>query len=300
MVTVMKDKVLVLLAAYNGKQWIEEQVESILKQSNVDVRIVISVDVSTDGTEELVQSMAAKHPNVEFLPMGKKFGGAARNFYRLIMDADIKDDEYIALSDQDDIWKNDKLCRAIANLDKNDFYSSNVTAFWENGMQCEIVKSQPFVDYDYYFEAAGPGCTYVIKKAAYLELRKFIIDNQGPVCNIALHDWFIYAFARSRNYKWHIDNNSGMLYRQHASNQVGANNSLRSIFKRLSLVKNKWYRAEIEKIIELFPLSNDRFLHKNIHSGYVGNLKLMFHVCRLRRRSRDRVLLAMALALNFF
>ena len=44
-------KVAVLLAAYNGMQWIEEQLTSILGQSAVDVTVYISIDPSTDGTE---------------------------------------------------------------------------------------------------------------------------------------------------------------------------------------------------------------------------------------------------------
>ena len=52
-------KVAVLLAAYNGMQWIEEQLASILCQSGVDVSIHISIDTSNDGTEAWCESFAA-------------------------------------------------------------------------------------------------------------------------------------------------------------------------------------------------------------------------------------------------
>lgn len=300
MVIAMRGKVVVLLAAYNGQQWLEQQVQSILKQSSVQVRIVISVDVSKDDTEGVVEELSKKYSNIEFLPMGKKFGGAARNFYRLILETRVDDDEYIAFSDQDDIWLENKLSTAIYSLKDNDFYSSNVTAFWENGQKCEIIKSQPFVDYDHFFEAAGPGCTYVIRKDAFLELRNFIIDNQQGVNNIALHDWLIYAFARERNFKWHIDDKSGMLYRQHENNQVGANNSFKSIVKRFGLVKDKWYRNQVRSIMNFFPTNENKLLIENIDSGYIGNLKLLACIRKLRRRLRDRILLGMALMFNFF
>lgn len=45
-------KVAVLLAAYNGMQWIKEQIDTVFNQQDVDVTIYISVDLSTDGTYE--------------------------------------------------------------------------------------------------------------------------------------------------------------------------------------------------------------------------------------------------------
>src|SRR6185437_14487000 len=45
-------RVLVLLASYNGARWIGRQIESILAQEAVDVRIVIADDGSSDGTLE--------------------------------------------------------------------------------------------------------------------------------------------------------------------------------------------------------------------------------------------------------
>jgi hypothetical protein len=41
----------VCLAAHNGTHWLPEQMESILAQSEVAVKIFVSVDISTDGTE---------------------------------------------------------------------------------------------------------------------------------------------------------------------------------------------------------------------------------------------------------
>lgn len=77
---VKSPRVAVLLAAYNGTQWIEEQLASILAQSAVDVTVYISVDASTDGTETWCAQFAADHQNMVVLPSGFRFGGASRNF----------------------------------------------------------------------------------------------------------------------------------------------------------------------------------------------------------------------------
>ncbi len=101
---VRSPQVAVLLAAYNGTQWIEEQLASILAQSVVKVTVYISVDASTDETETWCAEFAADHPNIFVLPSGFRFGGASRNFFRLIRDVDLQAYDYVSFADQDDIW----------------------------------------------------------------------------------------------------------------------------------------------------------------------------------------------------
>ena len=84
-------KVAVLLATYNGMKWIEEQVESILGQKNVDVRLVISDDGSIDGTYNFVKKLAESDARVTLLSDHSAIQGAGKNFYRLIRQADILD-----------------------------------------------------------------------------------------------------------------------------------------------------------------------------------------------------------------
>lgn len=293
-------KVAVLLAAYNGVQWLQEQLDSILGQINVEVTVFISVDLSSDGTHQFCQKLSDTYLNIHVLPYGEKFGGAAKNFYRLITEVHYNDYDFVSLADQDDIWKSDKLFNAVSKLTNFDVYSSNVTAFWENGKKCIINKAQPIVEYDYLFEAAGPGCTYVMKREFALHLKNFFSENLDLISHINLHDWLIYAFSRNFGYKWFIDKKSGMLYRQHAHNQVGANNNLKAIYKRFLLIKNKWYRNEIEKIVIIFSIQNDPFISTTILNGYYGNLKLLINISKIRRRFRDRALLSFVLLFNIF
>ena len=154
----------VLLSAFNGIRWIESQIKTILAQKNVSIEIFISIDISIDKTYELCCLLSKKNKNITLLPYGKRFGGAAKNFYRLIRDVDISKFDYIALSDQDDIWDKNKMYQASRIIEKNNLggYSSDITAFWANGRKKIEKKSFPQKKYDYYFESAGPGCTYVL------------------------------------------------------------------------------------------------------------------------------------------
>ena len=286
--------VAVLLAAYNGMEWIEEQVSSILSQKSISIEIFISVDLSNDKTHEWCQGLAGKNAHVKVLPYGEKFGGAAKNFFRLIRDVDFSCFDYVALSDQDDIWDSSKLHHAIRTIEQDslDGYSSDVIAFWSNGREKLVKKSFPQKKFDYFFEAAGPGCTYVLKQQPTQKFKKFLIKNWENINCIESHDWLIYAFFRSRDMSWCIDSEPLMLYRQHESNQVGSNFGFLAYLKRIKMVKSGWYRSEVRKISEIISINDDAF-----------NLDIWFLIknfYQLRRQNRDTFILLLMILLGFF
>lgn len=297
----VKSKVLILVAAYNGERWLVEQMDSILNQVGVDIFVVISVDVSTDNTLELCSKYADLYSNVIILPYGESFGGAGRNFYRLVRDCDFAGFDYIAFSDQDDVWHKDKLLGAIEKIQLYDCYSSNVTAFWEDGREALIDKAQPQQRWDYLFEAAGPGCTYVFKREFGLVFQVWLKRHYEIISNkVSLHDWLIYALARHNGYSWYIDPNPSMRYRQHQNNQVGTNNNLSAAKKRFRLIKEKWFRNQVVTIASLLELGDAPIVKNGLMNGYMGNLYLLINVNKLRRRSRDKLALAFVLLLNVF
>ncbi len=295
------NKVAVLLAVYNGRNWIDEQLESILAQTEVNVDVFISIDLSSDGSWEYLTEKYTNFKNVNFLPYGDKYGSAGKNFYRLVMDVNFDGYDYISFADQDDIWYADKLKRAIETIASKhvDAYSSNVLAFWEDGRTCLIDKAQPQAAFDYYFEAAGPGCTYVFTNKLGTAFREFLLSNELAQ-DVSLHDWLIYAYARSHNYTWYIDSVPGMKYRQHSSNQVGANISFKMWVKRVKLVNSGWYRTEVYKLKSLFETNFSPIKRITNARNYSNNIVLMPFVSKLRRRGRDKLFLSMLLLLNFF
>ncbi|WP_419673838.1 glycosyltransferase [Aliarcobacter butzleri] len=296
-------KISVLLASYNGVKYIKEQIDSILNQKEVDVTIFISDDLSTDGTLEYLQEIYKDFKNIVYLTSGSKFGGAAKNFFRLIKDVDFSNFDYISLADQDDIWYEDKVIGAIEMIEEKhlDAYSSNVLAFWEDGKEMIINKSNSQTKYDYLFEAAGPGCTYVLKKDLAIFLQKFICENWEDVNKIELHDWFIYAFARENNYKWHIDENLSMRYRQHTSNQVGANDGLKAKIKRLKKVFSSWYREEIIKIIKVLRIENKyKFSKYILNKTYLNNLLLLKDSFKFRRKFSEKIFLTILIFIGIY
>lgn len=284
-------KIAVLLAAYNGMQWIEEQLVSILNQSAVDVTIHISIDPSTDGTEAWCMAFAAQHPAVTVLAEAGRFGGASRNFFRLVRDVDFGGYDFIAFSDQDDVWHPDKLRRATEFLKSPgvDAYSSNVTAFWPDGRALFLDKAQPQVTWDFLFEAAGPGCTYVLSKTLIGSLKASMLANWEPLQSVSLHDWYFYAFARSHGYRWHIDRMSSMEYRQHEHNQVGANTGLSQLIARYKTIHDGWWFSQIRQIVDLVGQGSEPFVSSWLQLRRFDLLKLSFSAWWCRRRFRDKI-----------
>ncbi|MFJ2365658.1 glycosyltransferase [Pseudomonas sp. NPDC087697] len=295
-------KIAVLLAAYNGVKWLPEQIESILQQKDVDVTIFVSVDFSTDATELWVSELASSNPRIKALPHGERFGGAGRNFYRLIRDVDFSEFDYIALADQDDIWLTDKLIAAHQEIlgSGASGYSSNVTAFWPDGRKVLLNKAQQQRKYDFYFEAAGPGCSYVLKVPDALEFKRFVIANWSLVCEVSLHDWLVYAWFRSSGLSWYIDPVSHMLYRQHSSNQFGANTGIKALMARLSLLRSGWYRGEVSKISSLLADKTQGLPTSLLKQGKIPSSFLIRNWASLRRRFRDRVFLLVLVVLGIY
>lgn len=287
-------RVAVLLAAYNGMQWIEEQVDSILEQQGVSVTLFVSVDVSVDGTEAWVEDLARRRVDVILLPCGERFGSAGANFFRLLRDVNPAGFDAVAFADQDDVWFPHKLVRACSLLSCGacDVYSSNVLAFWPDGRQALINKAQPQRRLDHFFEAAGPGCTYVFSIAAVVAFRNFVVSLGERASQVFLHDWLAYAFCRERGFIWHIDARPSMLYRQHAANVVGSNTGLAAFQRRFRLITRSWYRQQVLLIVALVAPSR---LHDFTQTGF-----LLRNFSDLRRRARDRIFLLVMIATGLF
>lgn len=285
-------KIAVLMSAYNGVGYIEEQVESILHQANVSVTIFLSVDLSSDATHIWCLALAESNADVHVLPYGERFGGAARNFFRLIRDVDFSDFDYVAFADQDDIWLPEKLDRAVKKIIEvnADAYSSNVMAFWPDGTKKLIQKAQPQRTWDYLFEAAGPGCTYVMNIALATSINAVVTTDWNEINKLALHDWFSYAYARANGFIWYIDDWPSVLYRQHGGNQVGANHGVKAFLYRIGKVAAGWGIEQSALTAKTVGKSNSSFVLGWINFKRHEFLKLAFSARQCRRKVSDQIL----------
>lgn len=301
-------KAAVLLATHNGINWIEEQVHSILAQSNVDIRLIISDDGSTDGTYPFVKQLAKSDKRVTLLSDHSAVFGAGKNFYRLIRQADILDADFVAFADQDDIWLSNKLeyqIHTLMNLGV-DATSGNVVAFWGNEQLAFINKAQPLKPLDYLFESAGPGCSFCLTRALFDEVHDFVqqhADEDLP----ELHDWLIYAYARATNHQWCIEERPLLKYRQHQNNVVGVHKGFQASARRFITVRQRWYRSQVQLLSSILPIhSHDKltqysYILKSIaRLNFFDRLVLACNVTKFRRERAHQIVLSLMLITYIF
>ncbi|WP_139422905.1 glycosyltransferase family 2 protein [Chryseobacterium mulctrae] len=122
----------VCLACYNGESYIKKQIDSILPQLNPTDELLISDDGSSDGTLEIL-----KHYNDKRITIyHNRFKNHIKNFEFLLNKVE---GDFIFLSDQDDIWVNNKVEIMLENLKNFDLVLSDCTLI--NGEDEVIVES---------------------------------------------------------------------------------------------------------------------------------------------------------------
>ncbi|TRX57190.1 glycosyltransferase [Thalassomonas sp. M1454] len=292
--------IVVLLAAYNGEKYIEEQIKTIYAQERVELTLVVNLDLSSDNSLNKLEKFASDN-SINILPYGQRFGSAGANFFYMMQSVDFSKYDFVALADQDDIWNTSKLIDGINYLryENADGYSSSVTAFWENGRKTLLRKNQPQKEFDYLFESPGPGCTFIFTKKLAIAIQDELIIKKDKVGILWMHDWFFYSFARFNKFKWAIDGRSSMLYRQHGNNEVGANSGWKSFYQRLKVVtkgdafKNLIIQADFLRQHNLPPI---KLIKNNSRFSF---FKLAFYAKSCRRKPFHQFLF-LCMCLIFF
>ncbi len=247
------------MSTYNGAEYLEEQLRSILNQEDVDVRVLIRDDGSVDGTIAILKEYE-RIPNVRII-YGSNIG-AAKSFLELIKVCD--GTPYYSFADQDDIWLPNKLSIAITALNDN-------RAVLYHGLAGRVDKHlNKLPDLQYYpkdsFGASlltsATGCTMVLTHD-FIEILKTHVPDK-----ISMHDAWVYRVAFALGLKVFYDPESYMLYRQHDHNVSGG--QMNVIEKVKMLKKNKGLKLNLAiEINRLFYNFMD-YPHKAILYDFIS------------------------------
>jgi glycosyltransferase involved in cell wall biosynthesis len=116
-------RISVVMTTFNSKDFVQEQLDSIVAQSYKNWELIISDDASTDHTLEILSDYVKRHHNVKIhLLRNAQNLGQAKNFERALTKAQ---GEFIAISDSDDYWEPLKLEKQLGFLEKNPQVSLN-------------------------------------------------------------------------------------------------------------------------------------------------------------------------------
>jgi len=307
-------QVSILLSTYNGKEYLKEQLDSLFSQTYKNIKIIVRDDGSTDKTLEILKSygvhLLESHENI----------GPKKSFSLLLEYAiEHSDRNYFMFCDQDDIWEKDKIEKTLQKMQELEFQYKDIPLLVHTDLQVVDdflhVLSRSFWKHEYInpninsfnkllLQNTITGCTMMInRKLARLSL---------PIPDDAIvHDWWI-GLVASKFGKIGFINDSTILYRQHASNSIGAKGfSYLSILIKFYKVffKNELYlkhlkinisqakafldiyrdildEGTIEMLEEFSTLESKSFLekrkillkHKLLKQGLIRNLGLLLKI----------------------
>lgn len=251
-------KVAVLMSTYNGEKYVKEQIQSILNQKGVDVKLIVRDDGSSDSTVKIVKDFCSKCNNVVLFAESNV--GCKWSFFKLAEYASqsLRDYEYFAFSDQDDFWLQDKIRTAIDIL--NEVYQSSPllyiseTVLVDHNLNKISIMTKPKSTFRYTIEESlmiqpAPGCVMVFNKTL---LDLFIKTNMN---DMFLHDESLYKICLICGGKVIFDNRAFIYYRQHGNNTIGGNQSLCTRFARWTkkFIQNNCERSnEVKSLLRTF------------------------------------------------
>lgn len=281
-------KILILLASFNGEKFIRQQIDSILNQKKVEIDLLVSDDDSTDQTRDILNFYSHKFKNIQYITNKIKTSNHSGNFYNLIIESNVDDYDYIGYADQDDIFNDHKYFISTQHLRSTDSKGLSTSVKCFEGSNKNLNQVCKNLEYDFFFEGAGQGCTFVLEKNIFNEFKAFIKKNIKIVIYFYYHDWLTYIYYRATNKKWLFIDNTLTHYRIHSNNNTGNRATLNGIIFRFFKVFSPWYLKQVflasllaNKINNKIPKLSSLSLIKTI---YIVSFKS-------RRKITDRFLL---------
>lgn len=227
----------VLLSTYNGDAFLQEQVDSLRRQTEPRVDIWLSDDGSTDATLAMAARNATDWDKGAFRILDGPGRGFAENFRSLICNPDISAD-YVAFCDQDDVWDADKLeaaRRRLENIPSSTpaLYCGRTRLVGEDGQATGMspLMGRPPGFRNALVQSIAGGNTMVMNRAAFELMRR--VSQETPFVS---HDWWSYLMVSGTGGVVVYDPEPRISYRQHDANLVGANKSFDALLRRYRLM----------------------------------------------------------------
>lgn len=259
----------ILLATYNGEKYLSQQIDSILSQTYKDFHITIRDDGSDDATMQIINKYIKKFPfKISLQNDDLNCKSPCLNFLALIKNCK---SDYIALCDQDDVWKKNKLFLEYSKMKELEIIYGVYTPLLIHS-DLSVTDENLNVLHKSFFK---------YKKLTRLgNINRLLTENNITGCTclfnkplldlainmphtIKIHDWWIGLVASCFG-KIGFVNKTLVLYRQHGNNAIGCDNSVTTISSIKESINYSYYQAK--KFLLLFssqmPVSNFKITAK--------------------------------------
>jgi len=246
-------RVEVLMSTFNGCRYLEKQIDSILAQSLNNVKLTIRDDGSTDDT----LSVLNRYSSMKDIDIyGEENVGVVGSFFELIYKVD-DSSQFVAFSDQDDVWHQRKLEVALDKLSRAEggkpaMYCSRTRLVDEELRFIALGRgiSRPVGLKNAVLQNIATGCTVVLNREAVDALKV----KRPDIKNINMHDWWIYLVISGLG-EVIFDNESYIDYRQHDSNVIGGSSGIKfwvSRFKRVLKRDKEEITLQLKEFLEVY------------------------------------------------
>jgi len=218
----------ICMATYNGGQFLRQQLESILAQSNQDWQLLIRDDGSDDNTKRIVEDYTSRLPGrIRLITDNGSRLGASLNFGKLLEHADT---EYIMFSDQDDVWLPNKIDLTLNAMKAAEQIYPDKPVLIHTDLKVVDSDLNIIADSMWSYQKLSPeigddlskimaqnvvtGCTMMINRKA--------SDVSTPIpAEAIMYDWWISMNVAKYGKIVYVSTPS-ILYRQHSKNTIGA------------------------------------------------------------------------------
>lgn len=278
-----KFDVLVLLATYNGSKYLREQLDSLVYQrTTLNFQIIISDDMSTDGTIDILREYEKKFSFIRVIFNDSNKHGALENFAHLVKyvkNINI-DTNYFMFCDQDDVWKVDKIELSYNEISKYQIGKPVLVYTSKDYVDSELnhinwnVRGEEVFDHTILIQNKTYGCTYIFNRLLFDKLEFNISKKFINYDHYVAIQSFIYGNI------YFLDKKT-ILYRQHRNNVSGTVN--KSLRKRISIFRK--YKVVITTFLFLLDYCYNTLLsleikNKDVTDLYLArNKKYFFFIC---------------------
>jgi len=274
----------VVIATYNGAKFIRQQMDSIIEQTYPNIEIIIVDDNSTDETILILETYTKQYPNISIYKSESNLG-YVKNFERGFKRAK---GNFIAPSDQDDIWHKDKLRILFENIDNYEIVYCNSALMDENGN----LTGKNLSDIKRLMSFDNP-LMYAIGNTAAghaMLIRKSTIQNCYPFPTLVPHDYWL-GFVATFNSKLNFIDIPLVYYRQHQTNVFGVKSKGVKRKKRNINKQNKLdlIRTRMQLQFEKCPVElKEKKVFQQLNESYksftlANNFKRMFLFFKYRK-----------------
>ena len=236
----------IALCTYNGARYLQQQLDSIADQTLLPGELVACDDRSSDETVEILKAFSGIAPFPVRIHVNDSNLGVARNFEKC---TSLCTGEIIALCDQDDAWKPDKLEKLAEALNKNPeagfvFCDAELVDETLTPLKRHLWDAKPnnFSQMERRDFAHSSQFPHLLKKnmvtGACMMFRASLVPHIVPIPPSWIHDYWIAAIAAALGRRGIVVDEPLVLYRQHQDQQIGVLKG--SIITRLRAANGMW------------------------------------------------------------